>query len=367
MRVALLLPFSSRSASARVESQSMLNAAQLALFERGNDRLILIPKDTGGTEDGARAAADASLSEGADIILGPFFGPSVTAAAAEARRYGKAVLSFSNDSAAAAPGVYTLGFSPEQEVERIVEYATRQDITSFAALAPDSAYGWRVRAALETSAQAYGGYLERAEFFPAGGEADAMTPPARSISLFDRRRAVVGDEPGRVGEDGERLFELPYQAIMLPEGGIRLLSLAPLLPYFDVDPRVTKFLGTGLWRDPQVTTEPSLERGWFPGPDHEARTAFEESYRRYFNSDPSSLASLAYDAVVLTSDLTQLRGAAGITRTAVERDEGFLGASGKFRLRADGTTERVFGIYEVRRDGFVLIEPAPTSFTPLGF
>ena len=35
---------------------------------------------------------------------------------------------------------------------------------------------------------------------------------------------------------------MSYDAILLPEGGTSLLSLAPLLPYFDVDPTKVQFL-----------------------------------------------------------------------------------------------------------------------------
>ena len=39
--------------------QAMLDAAQLALFESGGDRLTLVPRDTGGNAGGAASAARA--------------------------------------------------------------------------------------------------------------------------------------------------------------------------------------------------------------------------------------------------------------------------------------------------------------------
>ena len=35
----------------------------------------------------------------------------------------------------------------------------------------------------------------------------------------------------------ETLGEIPYDAIFLPEGGLALRNLAPLLPYYDIDPK----------------------------------------------------------------------------------------------------------------------------------
>ena len=67
-KVALLVPLSGANAEL---GQAMLDAAQLALFETGSDRLTLVPRDTGGTAAGAASAARAAIGEGAQLILGP--------------------------------------------------------------------------------------------------------------------------------------------------------------------------------------------------------------------------------------------------------------------------------------------------------
>src|SRR5688572_13432113 len=57
VRVGLLLPFSLRPQDAA----SLYNAAELALFELGNENTLLIPRDAGATEASANAAARALL------------------------------------------------------------------------------------------------------------------------------------------------------------------------------------------------------------------------------------------------------------------------------------------------------------------
>ena len=52
----------------------------MALAEFPNADLTLLVKDDRGTPDGARAAAQEALSEGAELIVGPLFAPSVQAA-----------------------------------------------------------------------------------------------------------------------------------------------------------------------------------------------------------------------------------------------------------------------------------------------
>ena len=85
VRAALLVPLSGRHADL---GQSMLNAAQVALFDIADQRFELLPYDTGGTPDGAAAAAQFAVGDGVSVILGPLLAGSVQAAApSRARRW----------------------------------------------------------------------------------------------------------------------------------------------------------------------------------------------------------------------------------------------------------------------------------------
>jgi ABC-type branched-subunit amino acid transport system substrate-binding protein len=360
VRVGLLLPLSAQNPDMRGEAFSMLNAAQLALFETGADRIVLIPKDTGGRPEGARSQAREALREGADLILGPLDPAATRAAAEEAAAYNKPVIAFTDNRSLADTGIYLLSVTPEEEVSRIVSYAASQGLITFASFTPDNIYGERVRVAADEAARLSGGFLATFEVFPAGGDASMIDLPARRLARYDSRLAARN-------ADEEDEFELPYDAVILPEGGLGLLQLAPLLPFYDVDPREVRFLGTSLWRDPQVAREPSLAGGWFPGPDSDALDMFSTSYQRTFGEEPTRLAPLAYDAVLMTASLTRGMGAAGLTPQGFERPTGFRGADGLFRFGEDRIAEHALAIYQVQNGGFNVIDPAPDSFEPMAF
>ena len=135
-RVAILLPLSGPRADI---GQAMLHAAQLALDGPGAPPLDV--KDTGGTPDGAAAAAQAAIAEGAGLILGPLTSPETAAVAPVARAANVAVLAFTNDPSQAQPGVWTLGITPGQQVRRLVAAAQAQGKSQFAALLPDTDFG----------------------------------------------------------------------------------------------------------------------------------------------------------------------------------------------------------------------------------
>ena len=67
-------------------------------------------------------------------------------------------------------------------------------------------------------------------------------------------------------EDLETLGEVDFEALLLPAGGEEALRIAPLLAFYDIDPSQIKLLGTWLWDDPALGTEPSMAGAWFAAP-----------------------------------------------------------------------------------------------------
>ncbi len=141
----------------------LLESAQMAFFEIGDDRLVLIPRDTGDTPEQAAAATQELLNQGVEVILGPYFSASVTAAAPIANQAGVNLIAFSNSRDVARPGAYLMGFLPGAEVNRIVDYARSQGLKRFAALIPASPYGTLALQTFQKAVMADGGSLAKIE------------------------------------------------------------------------------------------------------------------------------------------------------------------------------------------------------------
>ena len=349
-RLALLLPFSAKSSRLREEAASMLQAAELAVFSRDEADVLLMALDTRGTSDGARSATRSAIKSGADVILGPILAGSVKASSREAQRSNTPLVAFSTDQTVAGNGTYLLSFPPEAEVKRIVDFAASTGASRFAFLGPDSAYGRRVKGAYEAAIAQTGGQVTASESYR-GKDISVMQDPARRLADFHRK----GEEEAKA-TDG--LTPMSYEAIMLPEGGTALRSLAPLLPYFDVDPADVQFLGTGLWKNDETVREPALNGGIFAGPDQDAQRNFKANYDRSYGEDPSRLASLAYDAVSVGAYIAD--GDPRGRRARAEDGNGFYGADGLVRFNRDGTPDRGLAVYQIKNGRFVIIDPAPT-------
>lgn len=347
-RLALLLPFSAQSERLREEANSMLKAAELAVFDRDTADVVLITLDTQGTERGARNAAAVAAKSGVDVILGPVLAGSVRAASAEVRRSNIPVVAFSTDQTVAGDGTYLLSFPPEAEVRRAVNYAASTGVTRFAILGPDSEYGRRVAAEYKKAVTAVGGQITASESY-SGNDISVMQGPAQNLAN------AFAAQDRKTNGAGPMFFE----AVMLPEGGTPLRSLAPLLPYFYDGTAEAQFMGTSRWQNEDTAREPALKNGIFAGPDEDTRKAFQDHYDRSYGEDPSRLASLAYDAINVGAVIAD--GNPRTRRARAEDPVGFFGADGFVRFGPDGTPDRGLAVFQIRNGSYRIIEPAPKS------
>ena len=338
--MALLLPLSGPSAAL---GQAMLDAAQMALFDVADDRLLLLVRDSGGTAASAAAAAHSVIGDGARLILGPLLAAEVEAAKPVAQSANVALVAFSTATQLAGNGTWLLGFDARQEIERVVVFAHAHGRNRFAALAPTSPYGDIAVAALRDAVEITGASVGRiARYDPA------------AVDLATTVQSFAGG-----GAD--------FDAVLLPEGGARLKSLAPLLPYYGVDLDKTKLIGTGLWADLSIATEPSLDGGWYAAPSPSVRVDFEKRFQALYKYNPPLLATLGYDAAALAAVLARAPGGADFSAGALTNPSGFSGLNGIFRLLPDGLVERGLAVLEVHRTGATVVDPAPQTFQRLGY
>ena len=124
----------------------------------------------------------------------------------------------------------------------------------------------------------------------------------------------------------------------------------------------TQILGTGIWNDARVLKLPGLQGAWFSAPENAGFNAFAARYRAKFNSDPTRLATLSYDAVSLVAALARTQGSQRFSDRVLTNASGFNGADGVFRFRADGPNERGLAILQISNGAASVLSSAPRSF-----
>lgn len=336
VKIGLILPLTQNSGPS-VVGASLRNAAELAVTEMGGADVTVLVKDDRSSADGARAAAEAAVAEGAELIIGPLFAQGVRETGRVARAANKPVIAFSTDASAAGGGVYLLSFLIESYVDRIVDYAASKGKKSAAVLAPQNDYGNVALAAFQTAAARRDIRVMTIERYAAGGAAAAAQKIAGLAGQID-------------------LLFIPEQADAMP-------AVAQALTANGVDGRKAQLIGTGLWNDPRVLKLPALQGAWFAAPENGGFNAFAGRYRAKYGSDPTRIATLGYDAVSLAAALARSQGTQRYAPNVLTNASGFNGADGVFRLRADGLNDRGLAVLQISNGSASPVSPAPRSFT----
>lgn len=343
VRVALLVPLSANGNAAQI-AQNIRNASALALQEFQNADIQVMVKDTGGTAEGARAAAEEAIRQGAELILGPLFSETVAAASAVTRPAGVPMVAFSTDVGVAAPGVYLLSFLPRTDVQRIIPYAASQGYTSVVALLPATAYGTVVEAALAEVMASSGARLVAVERYAL--DRTAMQASAETVAGY--------------------LASGQADAVFVPDGGDATPFMVQIMAAAGVDFDEVKLLGSGQWNDDRIKQEATMVGGWYPGPEVAGFEAFAGRYAAQYGARPFPTASLGYDATILAAGLAANFGPSRYSTATLTDPNGFRGIDGAFRFLSNGVNQRSLAVYEVTGSGARVLDPAASGFNQIG-
>lgn len=339
VRVALILPLTAPNGA--VPAKAMRNAAEMAVAEFNNQEITILVKDDKGTPEGAQAAAQEALAQGAEAFMGPLFAQNVQAVAAIARPSQRPVVAFSSDASVASRGVYLLSFLPQSDVRRIVSYAASRGKKSFAALIPQNAYGNVAEAEFMQAVTAAGGRVVAVERYqPAKASLDAAISKIKgSLAQAD--------------------------TLFIPDDGSGLPAVATALRAAGVGSNI-QLIGTGVWNEPRSIGTAALNGGWFAAPENGGYNGFAQRYRQRFNADPTRIATLTYDATALLGALVRTQGSQRFSEAVLTNGSGFSGQDGIFRFRADGQNDRGLAIYQIGNGQATVIQAAPRSFGQVG-
>lgn len=343
VRVALLVPLSGDAGLVSVGT-SMANAAELAVaFIETNpnigENITILVKDSGSSAQGAASAASQALAEGASLILGPLRADQVTAAAGVAQAAGVSVIGFSNNTGAAAPGVYLLNVLPETEARRSLGYAAKLGKRGFAAIVPTTDFG-RIQESAYRQAIADLGLNNRA-IYSFSSEAEAR---------------------GLVTQLAPQLQAGQIDALFLPDRATAP-SFGNLFAEAGIAPGRVQLIGSGDWNnDAAVANTTTLAGAIFPAVDETGFRTLTAEYQARFGSAPHPLATLAYTATILANASTLSNASPRYDRAVLTTATGFNGRDGAFRFFADGRSEFALTIRQVTIGGSSVAEPAPTRF-----
>jgi ABC-type branched-subunit amino acid transport system substrate-binding protein len=325
-RVALLVPMTGVNAGL---GQAIANATTKALLDTNAQNLRITTYDTA---NGAGPAAARAITDGNRLILGPLTAEDVTAVVGVARPAHVPMITFSNDADVAARDVFVFGQVPGQSVARVIGYARAHGVTAIGAIIPAGLYGQRVATGLASAARANNVRLT-------------------DIEVYERSNTSAGSAIRRVKAKGQ------VDAILIADSARIAAYAAPFASGL-------RLLGTELWAgEPLIAQSKALNGAWFATVSDNRYGQFERSYRSRFGTSPPRIATLGYDAVLLTLNVARGWRDSAVFPTAKLYDpQGFIGIDGVFRFNEFGIAERAMEVREVSGGTFITVSPAPEHF-----
>ena len=330
-RIALLVPMSGDTAAV---GQAIANATTMALLDTNADNLRITIYNT---STGLAGAAQQAIADGNKLILGPLMADAVPVVQSAARAAGVPVITFASDNSVASPDVFVMGHTPDQSIRRSVQFARARGANRFAVLLPEGDYGARSASALEKALKDFGGTLVRREGYTRGNTS-IVSAAARLRAAGGYDTVVIADSP-RLGLEA---------ADELQRGA---------------NPR-TRLIGTELWSgEPVIARAALMEGALFAAVSDTRYKRFAESYETRFGTKPYRIATLGYDAVLLTLRVArEWKVGNPFPKGELYDRGGFLGVDGPFRFNRSGIADRALEVREVRGGEVVSVDPAPTGF-----
>jgi len=346
VQVALLIPSGSGQTQDEVFGTSLENAARLAMADLSGVSIDLRVYRTAANPAQAGALARQAVSEGAQVILGPFYSEEANAAGVAVANSGVSVLAFSNNTAIAGGNVFVLGQTFDNTARRLAAHAVRNGKSNILIVHDRNVAGDVGRAAIARSVTAAGGRIAGVSSY--------------EFSQNGIVQAASGIVSTARASGANALFMTADTAGALP-------LLTQLLVDNGIDRSSTQFIGLTRWDIPSATLAlPGVQGGWFAMPDPGLQTQFQSRYQAAYGAAPSAVAGLAYDGVAAIGALARGADGAPITRAALTQRAGFAGVSGIFRFLDNGTNERGLAVAQIRDNQVVVIDPAPRSFAGPG-
>ena len=221
--------------------------------------------------------------------------------------------SFTSDKKIADECSYLINFFPEDDLKALFGFFPEN--SKIALLFPENSYGKNINKIIDSAALNSGSLLiNRVSYKEDLSDARASIKELSKYELrkyeLERQKKILKKKDDKISKQAlkkierfETIGSLDFTHIILPDYGIRLLEIAPLLPFYDVDPNLVQFVGTGVWDDKIFFDEPSLQGAIFPGIEAKERKDFFSSYELIYNEKPIRTATIPYDLLGIVNHM----------------------------------------------------------------
>ena len=302
LKVGLLAPL---TGDYKELGNSLLYSLQLALNEIGDDKVFIIPRDSGfNNKEKINLAIQEIKSEGANVIIGPISSDDFD----EIKKYNDITfISPSNIYPKFTNNVISVGISLESQLISLINFIKKQKKSKTIIMFPKNKYEDLVQSKLKDM------NLENVKIFKYNPDPQVLTGEIEVLTNYSQRKRNL-EIRKKMYEDKEdeqsikamerldqlyTLGEVNFDSVIIIDFGNNLKSVLTSLVYTDVSQSKVLFTTVNQWFDESIFYENTIKSLYYPSINYKEFKKYNQKYLKKFNIMPNEITILTYDALGL--------------------------------------------------------------------
>ena len=273
--------------------------------------------------------------------------------------------SFSSNSSLAKDCIYLLNFFPKNELSQLMRYLNED--AKVALLYPENEYGYLINSFIDNII-----FESQAILVNRSSYKDDLSNVRESIKELgkyelrkyelNRQKQILSSKKDEKSKKRLKKLErfkttsdYDFTHILIADYGLNLLQVAPLLPFYDIDPNIVQFMGTGVIDDKTFFYEPSLQGAIFPGIPETNRINIINNYMEIYDDEFLRISTLPYDVMGLINFIYSKKYKIGdLVKLLNNPNKKFNGVDGNFYFK-DNMIERDLNILKINNGNSFVI------------
>ena len=302
LKVGLLAPLSGPYSEL---GNSLVHSLQLALEEIGKKEIFIIPRDSGfNDKDKLDLAIQDIRSQGVKVIIGPIAHEEFNLV----KKYNDLVfISPSNINPKFTNNIISVGVSLESQLLVLIDFLKKQKKNKTVIMFPKNKYSKLIEEKLNNLE------LKNSRIFKYSSNPEVLTGEIEILTNYSQRKKSLelrkkmfedkeDEQSARELERLEQLYTLGnvnFDSVIIIDFGNSLKSVLTSLVYTDVDQNKVLFTTINQWFDKSIFYENTIKNLYYPSINYKEFEKYNKNYFKKFNSHPSEITILTYDALGL--------------------------------------------------------------------
>ena len=302
LKIGLLAPLSGPYSEL---GNSLVHSLQLALEEIGKKDIFIIPRDSGfNDKDKLDLAIQDIRSQGVKVIIGPIAHEEFNLV----KKYNDLVfISPSNINPKFTNNIISVGVSLESQLLVLIDFIKKQKKNKTLIMFPKNKYSKLIEEKLNNLE------LKNSRIFKYSSNPEVLTGEIEILTNYSQRKKSLelrkkmfedkeDEQSARELERLEQLYTLGnvnFDSVIIIDFGNSLKSVLTSLVYTDVDQNKVLFTTINQWFDKSIFYENTIKNLYYPSINYKEFERYNKNYFKKFNSHPSEITILTYDALGL--------------------------------------------------------------------